>query len=201
MLFAFAGINGSGKSTQIEMLRKFLEKKGYDIFISKAYQGTLRKNLNPVIENWDDLAISFLFQGFHRQQYVEAAKALKEKKIVLADRWDETFLSFHSNYGLLSKDKKMKQQWNKLAFGGLVPDLTFFFDISPKEALARINKRGGDFLDKGGESYYRSIRRSTIEALSGRPAVFIDGSKSRAEINKIVVSEVSKKLKIPGLIS
>lgn len=197
MLFAITGINGSGKSTQIKMLKGFLERAGYKIFVSKAYRGDLKKRLNPIIENWDNLAITFLFQGLHRQQYIEAARALKNKQIVLADRWDETFLSFHGNYGLLSKNKKMRQQWNDLAFNKLVPDLTFFIDINPKEALARIKRRGGDFLDQGSEKYYRSIRRSTIEALAGRPVVFIDGLKTKSEINKIIISEVSKKLKIP----
>ena len=199
MLIAITGIDGSGKSTQIELLKKFLEKNKYSVAISKAYGKAEEFFLAPFFQYWDSLAITFIFQGLHRQKYISALKEIKNGKMVLADRWDETFLSFHSRFGFLAKHQKLREEWNKLAFESLIPDLTFFLDVPPKVASQRLISRGKNFLDEGDENYQKQIRKSMIKSLAGRPTVFIDGTKSINEIHKTIVSELSKKLKKPKI--
>lgn len=189
MLIAITGISGSGKSTQIELLNKFLEKNKYPVFISKAYGKAEESFLAPFFQYWDSLSITFIFQGLHRQQYVSALKALKEGRVVIADRWDETFLSFHSKFGFLAKRRQLMHEWNELAFSKLIPDLTFFIDITPQEAHKRLDMRGRDFLDEGSKKYYAQIRRSTLEALKGRNVIVIDGLKPIGEIHKIITDK------------
>jgi len=195
MLIAITGIDGSGKSTQIGLLKRFLKKNHYPVFISKACGKAEKKCLNKFFQYWDSLTITFVFQGLHRQQYVEALKAIKAGNIVLADRWDETFLSFHSKFGYLSKHKDLMLEWNNLAFNKFIPDLTFFIDTPSKITHQRLVSRGKDFLDKGSKRYHEQIRRATIKALKGRPVIVIDGTQSINHIHKIIVSQVSKKLK------
>lgn len=194
MLIALTGIDGSGKSTQIELLNKFFKKNHYLTFISKAYGQAEESCWGQFLQHYDSLAITFIFQGLHRQQYTEAVKAINDGKIVLADRWDETFLSFHSEFGFLAKHPKLRRELNELAFGKLIPDLTFFIDVEPKIAHQRLEGRGKNFLDKGDEKYHEQIRQATIKVLKGRSVIFIDGLKSVNEINKIIISEVLKKI-------
>jgi dTMP kinase len=194
MLIAITGIDGSGKTTQIELLKRYLEQAGKKVMVSKAYGELEKKCLAPLFKYWDSLAITFVFQGLHRQQFVDAQKFLKTKTIVLADRWDETFLSFHSKFGFLAKNHKLRSQWNKLAFAGLIPDLTFFIDTPPRITHQRLPGRGTDFFDRGSLKYHEQIRKATLQALKGRPLVIIDGTKTIDEIHDIIISQVAAKL-------
>lgn len=195
MLIAFVGIDGSGKSTQVDLLNKFFKKNKYQTFVSKAYGKAEESSLEPFFRYWDSLAITFIFQGLHRQQYVEALEALKENKIVIADRWDETFLSFHSNFGFLSKNKKLMHEWNKLSFNGLIPDITFCIDLEPREAHKRLKNRKNNFLDEVGYKYHKKIRQSIKRVLKGRFVIFINGLQTINEIHNIIVAEIIKKNK------
>jgi dTMP kinase len=190
MLIAFAGIDGSGKSTQIDLLKKFLSKKGYPVVISKACGDKEKKSLSRFFKYWDDSAITFLFQGLHRQQYIDAKKNLCEGKIVLADRWDETYLSYHRCFGFLSEDKRLRLKLNSLAFNGLIPDLTFFINISSSEAHRRLASRGKDILDQGSLKYHSRIGKSIRESLRGRSPIIIDGAQGINKIHLIIVTKV-----------
>lgn len=190
MLIAFAGIDGSGKSTQIDLLKKFLSKKGYLVAISKACGDKEKKSLARFFKSWDDLAITFLFQGLHRQQYIDAIKNLREGKIVLADRWDETYLSFHRCFGFLSGDKRFRLKLNHLAFNGLLPDLTFFISVPPQEAHRRLASRGKDFLDKGSLQYHSQIEKSIRESLRDRNPILINGTQEINKIHLIIIEKV-----------
>jgi len=199
MLFTITGIDGSGKSTQIYLLKKFLEIKGYSVSVSKAYGNAEKEGLAHFFQYWDDLTVTFIFQGLHRQQYVETKKRLNDGQIVLADRWDETYLAYHTKFGFLSENHKTMYRLNKLAFEGLVPDITFFIDTPIEEARRRLEARGMDFFDKKSAEHHLKMRESIIEVLKERNSILIAGDKDISEIHLIIAEKFLKCLKNQGL--
>lgn len=198
MLFTITGIDGSGKSTQIYLLKKFLEIKGYSVSVSKAYGNAEKEGLAHFFQYWDDLTITFIFQGLHRQQYVETKKRLNDGRIVLADRWDETYLAYHTKFGFLSENYETMCRLNKLAFEGLVPDITFFIDTPIEVARRRLKARGMDFFDKKSAEHHLKMRESIIEVLKERNSIFITGDKDINEIHLIIAEKVLECLKNQG---
>ncbi len=191
MLFAITGIDGSGKSTQIYLLKKFLERKGHAVSISKAYGNAEKESLAHFFQYWDDLTITLIFQGLHRQQYVEAKKSLSKGKIVIADRWDETYLAYHTEFGFLSENHEIMYRLNKLAFEELIPDITFFIDTPIEAAQRRLKARGMDFFDKKSAEHHLKMRELIIEVLKGRNSIFIDGAMDINEIHLAIIKEIS----------
>jgi len=137
----------------------------------------------------------FLFQAFHTQQRKEAEMAIKKGKIVIADRWDESYIIFHSNYGILKEDNILRERLNEIAFDGIIPDVSILLDISVEKAQKRCNIRGADFFDKMPTEYHKTMRRGYLELARKREGLVIDGDKTTKEIHKIILSYVIDKLK------
>lgn len=137
------------------------------------------------------MTITLIFQGLHRQQYVEARKSLSKGKIVIADRWDETYLAYHAEFGFLSENHEIMYRLNKLAFEELIPDITFFIDTPIEAAQRRLKARGMDFFDKKSAEHHLKMRELIINVLKGRNSIFIDGAMDINEIHLAIVKEIS----------
>jgi len=154
MFISFTGIDGSGKTTQIDLLSKYLIAKGHDLFISEAYTRKEKELFQSYIQEIDQIAIMFLFQAFHTQQYLSVKDSLDKNKTVIADRWDESYQAYHSIYGILAKNPNLRNELNFLAFQNLKPEVCFFIDTDPKVTIERTKERGQDYFDKLSMSYH-----------------------------------------------
>ncbi len=140
------GMDGCGKSTQIEMLAFALESRGLDLIITREPGGT------PVGESVRDLLISdasvgitaatelFLIVGARAQHVAELIKpGVAVGKIIISDRYTDSTVAFQG-YGR-GLDLSMIDEMNELATGGLRPDLTILLDLDPEVARSRLNAR------------------------------------------------------------
>jgi len=194
MLICITGIDGCGKGTQISLLREALEKMGFRIFISKAYDEAEKEGLAHFFLFWDDVAVTLAFQALHRQQFVKATEALKAGQIVLADRWDESYLAFHSQFGLLSQNEDLRRRLNEIAFEGMKPDLTFLLKISPEKAGLRTGARGKDFFDGKDLEYHAHMAKAYEELAHNEGWVVLNGEKKPLEIHREILGVVLKKM-------
>lgn len=191
MLINITGIDGCGKGTQVDSLHKYLEKLGYSVYISKAYGQAEKEIFSLYMEYADDLAIMFLFQSFHVHQRVETEKALKKGDIVIADRWDEAYLAYHSNKGFLMNNPELRDKLNEIAFGGIKPDISFLLDIAPEEGIRRCKIRGADFFDRKGIEYHTKLNVAYKKiAMENNEWVILDGSDSPIKIHKQIISHI-----------
>ena len=132
-LITFEGIDGSGKSTQIRMLRGELRLRHLDVLMTREPGGTplgrhLREAFLETEEEVDPLAELLLFAA-DRAQHVNflIKPSLEQGKIVLSDRYaDATFAYQGAGRGF---SEQMVNQVIELATGGLKPDLTLFLDL------------------------------------------------------------------------
>jgi len=136
------GTDGAGKSTQMDMLIKYLEEKGIEVVVTREPGGTkISERLREIIldaENKEmtDVTEAMLYAA-SRAQHVEEKiiPALEEGKFVICDRFVDSSVVYQGYARGL--DMEMIESINKYAVCGLVPDITLFFDITPEAGIAR----------------------------------------------------------------
>ncbi len=203
IFITFEGIDGCGKSTQCELLKDYLKDNGRDFIFVREPGGTVigerireilldKKNtqMNPRTE-------LLLFEAARAQITEEVIKpALDDGRIVICDR----FFDSSSAYQGMARGMGMDfvAGLNMAATGGLKPDITFFFDITVEEALARRGKRGeaSDRIELAGVKFQEDVRKGYLELAkkSGGRIVTIDATKNLDEIFEEVKQTLEGKI-------
>ncbi len=141
--FTFEGIDGSGKSTIICRVATALKQKGYqvittfeptDTWLGKYVQHQIKTDADPFVT-------AFTFIADRIQHCKKIQEWLDQKYIVLCDRYAESTYAYQAVQ--LEKTLKQPIRWLKDLSKDriLVPDRTYFFNISANDALARIQHR------------------------------------------------------------
>ncbi len=196
MLICITGIDGCGKSTHVGLLASTLRQEGYSVFVSKAYGEAEKDKLAEFFKIWDNITITFIFQGLYRQQFVNARQALLRGEIVIADRWDDSYLAYHSQFGFLAKDERLRERLNEIVFEGCKPDLTFFLNISLNEAELRMQERGKDFFESQGCEYHSQITKAYLGLATMRNWIAINAEQETEIVHEEILSIVRQRLKI-----
>ena len=172
-IIAFSGIDGSGKSTQLNLIYQELITK-YNVYISKINYMPLNNMNKNIIK---DLLIEFK-SGI---EILKQAMALYNKNFdyILCDRYIMCYLAYAYIYGIEPIDLI-----RKMLFFIKNPDLTLYFNVDVEIALKRIKERRTDFAKH--ENYDSLVRaKKGYEKLyrcSGNLEI-IDANKSVEEIN------------------
>ncbi len=172
LFITFEGADGCGKTTQIELLKEYLDKKNIANILTREPGGSdlgvhLRKILlhyeNPV----SNAAETFLYLA-DRAQHIEykIKPALKEGKIVLCDRHTDSTLAYQG-YGREQNLDEIKHL-NKIATQGLVPDLTIVFDVETEVAQKRLQGEK-DRLEAEGIEFHRKLRKGYLDIAENEP--------------------------------
>lgn len=193
----FEGIEGCGKSTQLELLKAHLEKKGRAVLSVREPGGTLLGErvrsvlLNGTEEGVDPWAELFLYEACRAQLVAKVIRpALATDKIVLCDRFFDSTLAYQGFGRGLNAEKI--EGLNALATGGLVPDLTFLVDcaeeVGLKRAWARINASTGareDRFEKEELAFHRRVRGGFLAIARAAPRVkVVDGSREISTVHR-----------------
>jgi len=157
MFITFEGIEGTGKTTQIQKVKKYFESRGKKVFLTLEPGGSrvgqeLRKMLLHV-DNKDITPITelFLYLADRAQHIAQVIRPeLEAGRVVLCDRFADSTIVYQG-YGR-GLDTKILQQLNEVAVDGLWPDLTVVLDIDPEMGLKRAtlrNKEDGKAKKEG----------------------------------------------------
>lgn len=139
----FEGIDGSGKSTQAAMLVEHLQQRGVAVTATREPGGTLIGEavrslvLNPEYRNMAPACEALLYAASRAQLVHEViGPALERGCVVVCERFVDSSLVYQGLGLGLGLDEVAGI--NRVATGGLVPDLTVYFDIEPAAGLARV---------------------------------------------------------------
>jgi len=199
-LFAFEGIDGSGKTTQINFLREKMQKEGFPIFVSKACTENDKKEISEFREKLGiekrSVAMMLLFHALQVRQCEKTLASLHAGKIVLADRWNASFRIYHQNFGPLKDAVFVLNILEKIAFQGLKPEITFFLDLPVELAMARKKQNGRDLFDDESFDVYSTARRSYLNlAIHENDWIVVDASQSIDEMYSFIWGKLSEHLK------
>ncbi len=147
LLITIEGMDGSGKTTQIGLMKAFLEGNNYKVLMTREPGGTvIGEKIRELILDKEHQEMSFIAEALlysaSRAQLVSQVikPALSRGEIVICDRFVDSSLVYQGKGRGLGYDEVKKI--NDFATQGLEPDLTLLFNIDPEESLKRISVRG-----------------------------------------------------------
>ncbi len=207
MLITFEGIEGSGKTTQIELLYNHLKQKGHDVIKTREPGGTafgeaLRKIFLHESLNVLPLSELLIFMAM-RAQHVEELilPALKNGKVVLCDRFVDASYAYQG-YGR-GIDLGIIETLNRLVTKGVRPNLTILLDCTAKKGLKRKAAFNNvmDRFEKEDIAFHRTIKDAYLKLSREEPKRFlvIDGGDSIEDIEALIRKNVENLLKNYGI--
>ena len=191
----FEGIDGSGKSTQIDLIiEKLIESKvEYSLLrepgttqISEKIREILLDSRNDI----GDLTETLLFLAARAQLVKENLQAdLKLNKLVICDRYSDSTVAYQG-YGK-GVDLEAIKKLNFLVTKGINPILTIVIDVNYDVSIKR---RGipQDRMELNGKEFFNKIRAGYKKIVQANPDthIIVDGNNDPSEINKIIWKEI-----------
>lgn len=172
LFITFEGIDGCGKSTQLNLLAEHLEKQGLDVLKTREPGAKgLGEKVREILLNYEGKVSSncesFLFLA-DRAQHIDIIikPAIESGKIVLCDRHIDSTLAYQG-YGR-KLDKEQIKSLNNIATSDIKPDLTFVFDIDVETALSRVGK-SKDRMESAGIEFFERTREGYLEIAKEEP--------------------------------
>ena len=197
------GPDGSGKSTQIALLKEYLEKEGYDVIITREPGGTkISENIREVILNPDYKEMSsvtemLLYASARAQLIAEViGPAIDSGKAVISDRFVDSSLVYQGIARGLGVEKVYEVNLN--AIGKYMPDVTFLLDLPAEVGIAR--KKGQKDLDRmelESLEFHKSVAQGYRDMAARFPERIksVDATRPVEEISDLIIREVSDILK------
>lgn len=192
LFITFEGADGCGKTTQLNLLKEYLEKNGYNVLVTREPGGKgLGEKFREILLNYDGVVSerceSFLFLADRAQNIDTIVKpAINVGKIVLCDRHIDSSVAYQG-YGRGLDIEEIKQL-NTLATGGLLPDLTLVFDIDIETSMKRVGKEK-DRMESAGNEFFNRVRNGYLELAKHEPKRIkvVNSTASIEEIHEQVI--------------
>ena len=207
MFISFEGIDGAGKSTQVKMLKKHLAARGRDVLTLREPGGTVvaEKIRDLLLESKHDITPIGELLLFSASRAELAQKvilpALKQNNVVIVDRFYDSTTAYQG-YGR-GLDLGMLREVNTVSTFGLKPDITFFLDISPEDALIRkfseksiplaFEENELDRMESSGLEFYQRVREGYLRLAGeeGERFVMLDACNDAENIHGKIVQKLA----------
>jgi len=198
MFITFEGLDFCGKSTQVELLKKYFEGRKREVIILREPGGTaISEKIRDILldKAHDEMRIEteLLLFAASRAQLVRQSiiPALKANKVVISDRFHDSSTAYQGfGRGI---DLDFVFHLHNFVISEAVPDLTFFIDLP----LEIINARKSDVqktldrIESSKNDFYENVRKGYFD-LAERESRFriLNGRNEIDEIHKQIISEV-----------
>ena len=210
LFITFEGPDGSGKTTQAQLLYEYLQERGYPVFLTREPGGTgigdqIREVLHS-LENTEMLPqTEILLYSASRAQLVGQIirPHLARSEIVLCDRYADSTLAYQGyGHGL---DLQVLQVITTFATGGLKPDLTIYLDIDVEEGLRRklaayeAGEAEWNRMDQQEIAFHRRVREGYLQMVAAEPErwVIIEAAQLEDVAQQAIRAKVEAKLPVP----
>ena len=201
LFITFEGVDGCGKSTQLNLLQNYLTEKGFDVITTREPGAKgLGEEIRKLLLHYDGYISprceAFMFLA-DRAQHIDTIikTAVNEGKIVLCDRHTDSTIAYQG-YGRGENIEKLKYL-NTIATDGFVPDLTLVYDVDIDTALER---RGDDRdrMEQAGREFQIKVQQGykKIADIEPERVKIIDATESIEAVfknTKNVVEQLIKK--------
>lgn len=198
VFITFEGVDGAGKTTQVQRLAAAL---GPDVVRTREPGGTsVSERIRDIFLTSDGITAvtELLLIAAARAQHVDELirPALAANQIVICDRFIDATVAYQGYRGGIDLD--LIHQLNRVATGGLVPDITFILDLPPEIGLQR-QQRGEthqDRLDKEPLELHRKVREGYLSAAEADPhrVKLIDATQPPDTVHNAILTEYQKYL-------
>jgi len=205
-LIVFEGVEGCGKTTQMQLCCQWLESLGVGVVVTREPGGTelglhLRRLL---LEKSEDKPVAdvteLLLYAADRAQHVEQELKpnLAAGKYILCDRYTDSTVAYQG-YGR-GLNMSLIEQLNHIATGGLTSDLTIWLDVDVEVGFSR--KRGDaaglDRIEQETIAFHRRVQQGYSQLAAAYPSriVRVDGSLSKETVHGVIQKILRERLQI-----
>ena len=199
LFITFEGGDGSGNSTQVNLLKNYLDNLNFETIKTREPGGTpsaeiLRDLLTTgEVEKWTPMSEALLMWASRYEHLIQVIEpALNSGKNVICDRFYDSTYAYQGVAHNLGIDKMEKLK--KIIIGDIEPDVTFVLDIDPKVGLKRSLDRSNQ--ENRFESYnidfHNKIRSAFLEIAKKNKnrCVVVDASLNEQEINNLIITVI-----------
>ncbi|MFP4193799.1 MAG: dTMP kinase [Desulfobacterales bacterium] len=211
MFITLEGIEGSGKSTQIPHIAKYLKGLGHTCLVTKEPGGTAVGEkirailLDPGNAGLDAMAELFLYEADRAQHAGRVIRpALEAGKTVICDRFADSTIVYQGAARGIPAD--IITEVNRMAFGTLKPDITFLLDLPPELGLSRAwlqiesgsRKRGETRFEQERVKFHEKVREGYLALAQKEPGRIrvIDASGTQQDVKTAIEAEFDR---LPGI--
>ncbi len=199
------GGDGTGKTTQRQMLSEYLTSLGIPFIITREPGGSpAAEEVRGILlsggkEKWDSISETLLFFAARRSHLVNTIwPAINQGQWVISDRFADSTMAYQGYGradGLLTQDD-INRLYHLVA-GDFKPDLTIILDIDPVEGLKRVTGRGAkDRMEDMDLSFHQNLRAAFLD-IAGKEkerCVVINAAQSPQAVHNDIVKAIQKRL-------
>jgi dTMP kinase len=191
------GPDSSGKSTQLQLLRHYLERKGCDVIVVREPGGTaIGERIRDIVldsahPEMDYIAETMLYAAARAQMVSQLLlPALAAGRTVICDRFVDSSVAYQGGGRRLGE---IVDRINAYAVRDCMPDVTFLLKIRPEEGENRRKSREGDRMENENPEYHRRVYASylALERAHADRILGIDGTLCVEEISAIIINRVN----------
>ena len=201
MFLSIDGGDGTGKSTQVDLLCQWLREQGHPVVACRDPGSTgLGEAVRDLVLNRHDLAIDrraemLLYMAARAQLAEEVIRpALDQAKIVVSDRYLLANVVYQGYGGGL--DVQTLWKVGRVATAGLLPDLTVVLDLPSDRAAARLDRQL-DRMEQQGDDFHARVRQGFLAEAARQPdqIIVVDATASIDRVQAHVRTVVARLLK------
>lgn len=195
-LISFEGIDGSGKSTQINLLSDWLSEKDIEFIVVREPGSTsISEGIRNILLDTQNLQLcseseSFLFLSARAQLVKEIIDpALQSSKFVICDRFIDSTLAYQG-YGR-GMDIPKLDAMNNMAIGDCIPGKTFLLDLDFQTSINRKDDSENDRMESAGIEFMNRVRNGYLQIATQNLTriTLLDSDEERSSIfNKITAT-------------
>jgi len=212
LFITFEGGEGSGKTTQIQQLKEWIESSigSVNLCMTREPGGTIEAEsirtllLNGAASKWQPATEAMMMSASRHEHVIHVIEpALSRGDIVICDRFTDSTHVYQGYVG--GVDNALLDGLDQLSCQGLVPDLTLLLDIDSNAGLARTIQRGiaESRFESKGVTFHQKVRQGFVERAEKYPdrITKIDAAKPAGEVTMNVIAAVRALLVAKGIIA
>jgi len=169
------GLDGAGKTTQINKLHAWLKSCGHDVLLTREPGGcSISEKIRELVLSTDNIGMSpvteALLYAASRAQHVRQVivPALEAGRMVLCDRFLDSSIAYQAYGRGLGYDSVM--DINRLAVDGNMPDITIFLDVHPEKAIMRRSAASTlDRIESEQQSFHTKVYNGFVQQIQMNP--------------------------------
>ena len=195
---SFEGIDGCGKSTQVKLLMEKLYDRKIKAYLVREPGGSkIAEHIRSILldnknNNMSSQTEALLMTASRAQLTREVIlPKLHNGYVVVADRFQDSTIAYQG--GGRGLDVPFLRDLNLFATEKLIPDLTFYIDITAEEGFRRSNKTKFDRIENAGKQFQSKVRSEYLKLVKKEPhrVILIDGKSSIENIHSIIWNKLS----------
>ncbi|RIY25824.1 dTMP kinase, partial [Bifidobacteriaceae bacterium WP022] len=191
---SFEGIDGVGKTTQVEALKDYLQSSGREVVVTREPGGTqLGKTLREILLHGTSVSArteALLFAADRAQHVAQVIRpALSRGAVVITDRYIDSSLAYQAGGRELTMDDvRTLSEW---ATDSLWPNRTYLLDMQPEDAFKRLH-REQDRMESAGIDFARRTREAFLDLAQESADRYrvLDATFSAKSLSELIVQDV-----------